>query len=253
MLYFPHPAYLCYYVPMANILLVRHGETEWVQKNRLAGWIPDIHLNEKGRLQADDVARRLAHLPVQAVYSSPILRCWETAGAIARAHQLELCELHGMIEVKYGRWEGEEIKTLAKEPSWHTVQHFPSRFRFPEGESMAEVQFRAVAALEEIAHRHPKQMVVVVSHADIIKLTLAYYLGVHVDLFQRIVVSPASVSSLGLTAEGQVRVLRLNDDGPIQAPPVESPAHRPDELPASDGESLAHEGGFVAATSKEEL
>jgi probable phosphomutase (TIGR03848 family) len=239
---------------MTNILLVRHGETEWVHKNRLAGRIPDIHLNEKGRRQADEVAERLAHLPIKAVYSSPIMRCQQTALPIAQAHQLQVCELPAMMEVEYGRWQGRKIKELAKKKSWHSVQHFPSRFRFPEGESLVAVQFRAVNALEEVAQRHPKEMIVVVSHADVIKLALAHYLGVHVDLFQRVAISPASVTSLGLSGEGQVVVLRVNDDGPMQAPKPEESHNEKQGKATNDEAAAAAAGGFVETTmEKEEL
>jgi probable phosphomutase (TIGR03848 family) len=239
---------------MTNILLVRHGETEWVHKNRLAGRIPDIHLNDKGRRQADEVAERLAHLPVMAVYSSPITRCQQTAAPIARAHQLQVCELPAMMEVEYGHWQGRKIKELAKQKSWHAVQHFPSRFRFPEGESMLAVQFRAVNALEELAQRHPKEMIVVVSHADVIKLALAHYLGVHVDLFQRVGISPASVTALSLTGDGQVRILRVNDDGPIQAPKPEENRKELKRKATTDAAAAVAAGGLAPTTvEKEEL
>jgi probable phosphomutase (TIGR03848 family) len=204
-----------------TILLVRHGQNDWVKKNRLAGWIPGVHLNDTGRQQADAAATRLAHLPVKAVYTSPLERCRETAAAIAVPHQLPLIELPAVGEVGYGQWEGAKIKKLAKDPRWTAVQHYPGRFRFPEGESLFEVQARGVAALEELARQHPDELIVVVSHADLIKLLLAHYLGVHIDLFQRVVVSPASVTVLALHPEGIMRVVRLNDDGPLQPPSTE--------------------------------
>ncbi len=204
---------------MATIILVRHGENEWVKKNRLAGWLPGVHLNEKGHQQAQAAAQRLAVLPVKAVYSSPVTRCLETAAYIADVHQLAILQLEEMGEVRYGEWEGKKVKKLAKKPEWQAVQFFPSRFRFPQGESLLEVQMRAVQALERISREHDKEVVVVVSHADVIKLVLAHYLGVHIDLFQRIIISPASASILALSANGFVRVVRLNDDGPLQPPP----------------------------------
>lgn len=204
---------------MATIILVRHGENEWVKKNRLAGWLPGVHLNEKGHQQAQAAAQRLTVLPVKAVYSSPVTRCLETAAYIADVHQLAVLQLEEMGEVRYGEWEGKKVKKLANKPEWQAVQFFPSRFRFPQGESLLEVQMRAVQALERISREHDKEVVVVVSHADVIKLVLAHYLGVHIDLFQRIVISPASASILALSANGFVRVVRLNDDGPLQPPP----------------------------------
>lgn len=205
---------------MTIILLVRHGQNEWVQKKRLAGWIPNIHLNEEGKKQAHQLAQRLCHLPISTVYSSPVTRCMETATYVADALQVKVSQLEAVGEVRYGDWEGAELETLAKDESWHAVQYFPSRFRFPQGEALREVQARAVSALETLCTQHEKdEMVAVVSHADLIKLLLAHYLGVHIDLFQRIVISPASVSALALMDNGMVRVIRINDDGPLQPPP----------------------------------
>jgi probable phosphomutase (TIGR03848 family) len=201
---------------MAVILLVRHGENEWVKKGRLAGWIPGVHLNEKGKEQAVNAAARLAHLPITAVYSSPVTRCLETARPIANTFDLPITPIEAVGEVHYGKWEGKKIKKLAKKPAWYIVQHFPSRHQFPGGESLREVQNRAVTALEQLSQRHNEEIIVVVSHADVIKLLLAHYLGVHLDLFQRIGLSPASVSVIDLNPKGMVRVLRVNDDGPLQ-------------------------------------
>lgn len=232
---------------MAYILLVRHGQNEWVKKNRLAGWIPDIHLNEEGREQAKQVADRLAHLPVAALYSSPVTRCVETAEYIARALEQEVKLLDAVGEVRYGQWEGAEIEKLSKEKSWYAVQHFPSRFRFPEGEALREVQARAIDALETLSSRHEKkEMVVVVSHADLIKLVLAHYLGVHIDLFQRIVISPASVSALALMENGMVRVVRVNDNGPLQPPPPDEEKDDGaggEKQPDNPDDVVAHDGG----------
>ncbi len=205
---------------MVTILLVRHGQNDWVKQNRLAGWIEGVHLDETGKKQAQATAARLAHLPIAALYSSPVTRCLETAAPIASALQLSVEVVDAVGEVRYGEWEGAEIETLSKEKSWYAVQHFPSRFRFPGGEALRQVQARAVDALEELARRHEqRELIVVVSHADLIKLVLAHYLGMHIDLFQRIVIAPGSVSALTLLENGMVRVGRINDDGPLQAPP----------------------------------
>ena len=112
-------------------------------------------------------------------------------------------------------------RPLPKKPSPDRPQ-FPSRNRFPAGEALREVQFRAVQALEKVSEQHESEAVVVVSHADVIKLVLAHYLGVHIDLFQRIAVSPASVSVLVLSDKGPVNVLRVNDDGPMKPVLTES-------------------------------
>lgn len=203
---------------MTTIILVRHGENDWVNKGRLAGWIPGIHLNENGHKQAQAAAERLAHLPVTAVYSSPVTRCMETAVYISQTHQLEITELENVGEVRYGKWEGKKIKKLAKKKRWMTVQFFPSRMRFPKGEALRDVQSRGIQALEDLSQQHPDDLIVVVSHADLIKLVIAHYLGVHIDLFQRIVISPASATVLSLHSYGGVRILRLNDDGPLTLP-----------------------------------
>lgn len=203
---------------MSTIILVRHGENDWSKQNKLAGHIPGIHLNEAGHRQAQAAAQRLAALPIKAVYSSPVTRCMETAAYIADTHRLAVLQLNEVAEVQYGDWEGKKIKKLARKPLWRAVQFFPSRARFPGGEALREVQFRAVQALEEAGRKHEKELIVVVSHADIIRLVLAHYLGVHIDLFQRIIISPASASILNLSEEGAVRVLRMNDDGPLHMP-----------------------------------
>ncbi len=208
---------------MATVILVRHGENDWVKKNRLAGWIEGVHLNENGRFQAKDAAKRLAKLPIHSIYSSPVTRCMETAEYIAKVHKLKIIELADVGEVRYGNWEGKKIKNLAAKPEWHAVQYYPSRFQFPSGEALREVQFRAIQAIETLSAKHEDDMIVVVSHADLIKLILAHYLGVHIDLFQRIVISPAAVSVLALMTNGVVRVVRVNDTGPLQPPPKPAP------------------------------
>lgn len=205
---------------MATILLVRHGENDWVKKHRLAGWIEGVHLNENGRQQAAAAADRVSNLPVKALYSSPVLRCRETAEFIATSQNLPLHVLEAVGEVRYGKWEGKKIKKLAKKKEWFTVQFFPSRMKFPGGEALRQVQARGIEALEALAEQHDeKDIIVVVSHADLIKLVLAHYLGVHIDLFQRIMIAPASVSVLYLAKNGVVRIGRVNDDGPLEPPP----------------------------------
>ncbi|MGW8319227.1 MAG: MSMEG_4193 family putative phosphomutase [Candidatus Promineifilaceae bacterium] len=204
---------------MVTVLLIRHGQNDWVSKKRLAGWTPGVHLNEEGQQQVRDLAQRLDRLPIKAIYSSPLERCMETAAAVAEVQGLEVVPLESVGEVRYGKWEGKKIKKLAKKREWYAVQHYPSRFRFPEGEWLSEVQDRAVMAVEELSRKHEKEIIAVVSHADVIKLVLAHYLGIHIDLFQRLAVSPASVSVVALGPGGPVRVLRLNDSGPLQPPP----------------------------------
>jgi len=202
---------------MTQFLLIRHGQNDLVNQRRIAGWTPGVHLNQEGRAQASDLAERLNQLSIKAVYSSPLERCMETAEIVARRHGIAVTPFDDVGEVRFGEWEGSALDDLIKKKSeWFAVQHFPSRFRFPQGESFIEVQHRAVRALELIAGQHEKDMVAVVSHADVIKLILAHYLGVHIDLFQRIMISPASVSVVALTGKGSARIMRVNDNGRLR-------------------------------------
>ena len=178
------------------VLLIRHGENDWVGTDRLAGRTEGVHLNDKGRHQADRLASLLRSQPLAAVYSSPLVRCMETATPIASAHNLPVVELPDVLEVDYGEWRGKSLKELSKLPEWHMVQHYPSRFRFPGGETLREVQSRAVQALDRLHEAHPNQVVAVLSHGDVIRTTIAHYMGTPLDLFQRVAISTASVSTL---------------------------------------------------------
>ena len=138
-------------------------------------------------------------------------RCQETAAVVAGAKGLKIETLEDVGEVRYGEWTGRTLKELGKEPLWKVVQATPSAARFPDGESIFEMQARAVLAVERLREAHPKQVVAVCSHADVIKALVCHYLGMHLDLFQRVVVSPASVTAI---AFGPVPYLvRLNDVG----------------------------------------
>jgi probable phosphomutase (TIGR03848 family) len=192
-----------------TLLLIRHARNDWVG-DRLAGWTPNVHLNDKGRAQAEALAQRLADQPITAVYTSPLERAVETAQAIAALHQLDVQIREGVGEVQYGEWTGKSLKELAKEDAWRVVQFYPSGARFPGGESMHEMQARAVAEVDAIVAAHPSETVVVVSHADVIKAALAHYMGLHLDLFQRLVVSPASLNVFTFTPMGP-RLVCLND------------------------------------------
>jgi probable phosphoglycerate mutase len=200
---------------MTQILLIRHAVNDYVKTGRLAGWLPDIHLNEAGQAQATALGQRLADAPINQLYASPLERTMETAQAVQQHHpHLVIQHLDGIGEVRYGDWEGEKISTLAQRKMWQVVQEYPSRAYFPNGETMREVQVRAVNAVEVLAERHPRQVVAVVSHADLIKMVLAHFLGMHLDNFQRIVVSPASISGLML-GFGRPYVTTMNDVGHI--------------------------------------
>ena len=194
-----------------TLLLVRHGVTGSTGKI-LPGRAPGLHLSDAGVRQAETVAQRLAELqkaPV-ALYVSPLERTRETAAPIAKALALKPVVDKGLLECDFGTWTGAELKVLRKKPEWQTVQHAPSAFRFPEGESFAEMQTRMWGALQRIADQHRGQTVVVVSHADPIKAAVTYAQGVPLDLFQRTVISTCSVSALLLGATTPV-VLSVNN------------------------------------------
>ncbi len=199
---------------MTYLLLIRHGENEWVTSHRLAGRTPGVHLNDRGREQARQLAERLAGLPISAVYSSPLERCMETAAPLAQALGLPVQPEPGVLEVDYGEWQGGDLKELAKQPEWRLVQVYPSGFRFPGGESLREVQNRAVDTLERLRQEHAGEILAVFTHGDVVRTSLAYYLGVPLDLFQRLSIEPASVSVVAFHRFGP-RILRVNDTGQI--------------------------------------
>jgi len=195
---------------MPTILLIRHAENEYIAKGRLAGRLPGVHLNNKGRQQALALAEALAEAPIQTIYSSPLERCLETAQPLAEAMGLKVVPSESLLEVDFGEWQGKTFKQLRRRKLWKVVQNTPSRLEFPGGETFASAQMRIVQALETISQDHPsKELVACFSHGDIIRLALAYYLGTPLDLFQRITVSPASISTLHLDGHG-VRVLNFN-------------------------------------------
>ncbi len=192
-------------------MLIRHAQNDWVKTGRLAGWTPGVHLNEEGRRQAEALGERLASAKLQAVYSSPLERAVETAEAVVKHYPGLTVQIEeGVGEVAFGGWTGERLRKLRRRRLWDIVQNYPSGARFPEGESFRETQNRVIDALERIAQRHPGGKVAVVSHSDVIKLAVAYYAGIHLDLFQRLIISPASISIIGLSRMGP-RIIRLND------------------------------------------
>jgi probable phosphomutase (TIGR03848 family) len=199
---------------MTVLLLVRHGVTDATGK-RLYGRAEGVHLSERGRAQADDLARRLSSLPVEAVYTSPLERCRETAEPVARAHRLRVAALSELLETDTGGWTGRTFGQIRRTRLWRRIRALPSSARFPDGESLTEVQARAVRGLTEIADRHPRGLVAAVSHGDPIRLALAHYAGVPLDLFQRLEVAPASVSAVAVGA-GAPMILRLNDTGSLE-------------------------------------
>lgn len=193
-------------------MLVRHGVTG-ATGARLGGRTP-APLSDRGRRQADAVAGRLVRSATTfaAVHASPVVRALETAAPIADRLDLEVEETRGVAEFDYGEWTDRTLKQVRRTNAWRWVQRTPSRFTFPGGESFRQAQQRAVEAVEELVARYTdRQNVVVVSHADVIKALVAHYAGVPLDLFQRLVISPASLTVLAVPREGDPRVLTMND------------------------------------------
>lgn len=179
---------------MAVFLLVRHAENEMVGK-KLAGRLPDIHLNEAGRAQTQHLAEKLSSMPLKAVVSSPLERTRETAEPIARLRDLQVEIFPELIEIDFGEWEGKRLKLLKRDPLWEIVQNRPSIFRFPGGESFLESQNRIVGTLSGLADKFKKNdLVVCVSHSDLIRLAIAHFMGLPLDHFQRLRINTGSVS-----------------------------------------------------------
>jgi probable phosphomutase (TIGR03848 family) len=191
-----------------NLLLMRHALNDWVGE-RLAGWTPDVHLNETGRSQAAALGALLANVPLAAIYSSPLERTWETAQPLAQALGLTVQVREGLGETRYGDWTGRALKELKGEDLWPVVQVYPGGTRFPGGESLREVQARVVSELDAIRDAHPGETVAVFSHSDPIKMAVAHYLGLPLDLFQRLTIGPASVTAFAFTRFGP-RLICLN-------------------------------------------
>jgi probable phosphomutase (TIGR03848 family) len=197
------------------ILLVRHGATPTTGKI-LPGRAGGLHLAEKGRAQADVVAGRIAGMekPPTAIYASPLERTRETAAPIASALGLRVRTVRGLIEADVGDWTEKSLARLYKTKEWPTVQRWPSGFRFPGGESFTEMSARSMTAVLGLVADHPGESVVAVSHADPIKAVMAAAAGIPLDLMQRLVISPCSVSALLFSAGGPA-ILCMNSTGSL--------------------------------------
>ncbi|MET3452801.1 histidine phosphatase family protein [Curtobacterium sp. 1544] len=236
---------------MATVLLVRHGRTTANATGLLAGRTAGVALDAVGRQQAARTAERIAAVPLAAVVSSPLERCRQTSRAVLERHpgtprtRIE----RAITECDYGDWQGRKLADLAKEPLWRTVQANPSAVVFPGGESMQGMQSRAVAAIRRIdaeveAAHGPNAVWVAVSHGDVIKSVLADALGMHLDLFQRIAVGPASVSIVRY-GEHRPEVVASNTESGDLAWLAAAPAPSGD---AAVGGGAGHGDGTTAAT-----
>ena len=195
---------------MSTILLIRHGENDYVSKGRLAGRLPGIHLNGNGEKQAEEIASKLSQSSINKIYSSPLERCIETIQPLADKLNLSVVPREGLAEIDFGDWQDKTLKQLHRRKLWKLVQSNPARMQFPEGETFVEAQTRIISELESLNKEHnPKDLIACCSHSDPIRLALAYYIGTPLDLFQRIVVFPGSISTLHMGEFG-VRILNIN-------------------------------------------
>jgi probable phosphomutase (TIGR03848 family) len=234
---------------MATLVLLRHGRTTANASGVLAGRIPGVSLDDRGREQAARAGERLAAVPLAAVVSSPMERCRETSAAVLErqdpAPSLQVED--ALTECDYGSWQGRPLKDLAKEPLWTVVQRQPSAAVFPDGESMTTMQARAVEAVRRLdaqveAEHGASAVWAAVSHGDIVKAVLADALGMHLDLFQRIQVDPASISIVRYTADRPYVLAQNTHAGDLAW-------LRPSEQPASTD---AVPGGGAGPTTDEQ-
>jgi len=194
---------------MALLILIRHGETDYVG-NRLAGHLPDIHLNQKGKQQAAVLSKKLAGLPINAIYSSPLERTMETAEPLAKLKGLPIRVLPALTEINVGDWQGKSIPALRRLELWRGTHEEPANFSFPNGESFKNRQQVIVTTLEKlIRNTSTRSVIACVSHGDPIKLSLAYFLGLDLNNFQRIAIDPASASFVYFTGS-RVRLGPIN-------------------------------------------
>jgi len=208
---------------MPLLLLIRHGENDYVKTGKMAGRLPGVHLNDRGEKQAQALSEALKDVPLKAVYSSPLERAMETASPIAESHKLKIIEEPDLMDTDIGKWQGKSWRMLGLTKIWRIVQNAPSRFRFPEGESFLEAQTRYVNTVEQIIKKYnkPKDIVAVIFHADPIKLVVSHFLGMPLDHFQRLSCDTGSMTVLHAD-ESRANLIKLNQRPPFDFLPKKS-------------------------------
>lgn len=196
---------------MTTFYLIRHGDTPAVG-HFVAGRAPGVRLNDRGRRQVEELAERLAGEPIRAVYSSPLERTRETAGPLAKRLGFEVRLADELIELDFGEWTGKSFAELDPLPEWRRYNAYRGGTRIPGGELMLEVQVRVAGFVQRLCAEHPGEAVALVSHGDVIRAALLHYLGMPLDFYHRIEISPASVSVVVLGDYGP-QVLSLNHTG----------------------------------------
>lgn len=188
---------------MTAFYLIRHALNDFVGR-RLAGWMPGVHLNEEGRLQARRLAERLAPAGITGICSSPLERAQETAQPLAEATGLNVETRQNFVEVQAGEWVGKTFAELKDDPQWQAFNRFRSGTRVPGGELMLETQTRMVKEMLQLRDAQPNGKIAIVSHADPIRAALVFCLGMPLDFYQRVEISPASYSIVTLDEWGPV-------------------------------------------------
>ena len=201
---------------MPLLLLLRHGENDFVKTGKMAGRLSGVHLNERGQKQAEGLGEALKDVPIKAIYSSPLERAMETATPVANARKLQIIPEPDLMDTDISSWQGKSIKVLRLTKVWKIVQSAPSRFRFPDGESFVESQTRYVNALDRIIKKYhkPQDIVAVVFHADPIKLVVCHFLVMPLDHFQRLSCDTGSLTAL-YVSESAANLIKLNQRPPF--------------------------------------
>ncbi|MBK8784358.1 MAG: histidine phosphatase family protein [Anaerolineales bacterium] len=201
---------------MPLLLLIRHGENDYVKTGKMAGRLPGVHLNERGQKQAQALGEALKGVPITAIYSSPLERAIETATPIANVRNLKIIQNPNLLDTDVGKWQGKSLAMLRLKKEWKIVQSAPSRFQFPEGESFLDLQSRIANVLEGIVKKHnkPKDIVAVVFHADPIKLAVSHFLGLPLDHFQKLSCDTGSLTMLH-AGEAGANLVKLNQRPPF--------------------------------------
>ncbi|MBI5944603.1 MAG: histidine phosphatase family protein [Chloroflexi bacterium] len=201
---------------MPVLLLIRHGENNYIKTGKMAGRLPGVHLNDRGQKQAEALGDALKDVPIKAIYSSPLERAMETASPISKSHKLSIIQEPDLMDTNVGKWQGKSWKVLRLTNAWKVVQNSPSRFRFPAGESFPETQMRIANVLERIIQKHskPQAIVAVVFHADPIKLAVSHFLGLPLDHFQRLACDTGSLTIIH-AGESNAHLVKLNQRPPF--------------------------------------
>jgi broad specificity phosphatase PhoE len=202
---------------MPTLLLIRHGENDYLKNNKMPGRLAGIHLNTIGIRQAEELAKTLKILPIKAIYSSPLERAIETATPLALSLGMGIQIRTDLTDTDVGEWEGRSWKSLSRTRLWQVVQTSPSQFQFPAGETFIQIQERVVKSLDAIVDAHPEGIVVVVFHADPIKLAIAHYIGLSLDHFQCLTAHTGSVTILKMGAIAP-KIIAMNLIPPFSLP-----------------------------------